>query len=450
MRTLTALRRRRTADTAASEPIRVTPDPAADPPMIAALVRPMLELRATLGSGATMPDRTITAALSAASTHAADSEVPHRDGLYALESTWTSAGADAAVPALRTTQTQIGEISDRGPAYLSVLSDAQATSARAARKVDQIIADFRADARVILANSTSAPETDAVIDRAAAALREAIETVDSAQTEMDGHTQRLTALEPVTVTTPAGLTDRSGGIGGTSTPTTYYSNLPSSGYPQTTADGQPIDPALIAQMQLQQQLIAAGVDLGTAAITAGVDIGTHLIDKIVETGTHAMDTVAASADKVISQALPELINPGSTTTAGTGTSGGSPSKLFDFGGGTGPSNPSAMTAAPGTLGATPKADTPKPAAPEPSPGHSVAPDPGDKPVAQAPFSGNSEPSRPVSPGGAAGGMALPPGGADQDRKRDGQLGVTVPAAEVVPESMTVPAAVIGDFGDDAL
>jgi len=450
MRTLTALRRRRTTDTAASDSIQVTPDPAVDPPMIAALVRPMLQLRSTLGSGATMPDRTITTALSAATTHAVDSESPHRDGLYALESTWTSAGADAAVPALRTTQTQIGEISDRGPAYLSVLSDAQATSARAARKVDQIIADFRADARVILANSTSAPETDAVIDRAAAALREAIETVDGAQTEMDGHTQRLTALDPVTVTTPAGLTDRSGGIGGTSTPTTYYSNMPSSGFPQTTADGQPLDPALIAQMQLQQQLISAGVDLGTAAITAGVDIGTHLIDKIVETGVHAMDTVATSADKVISQALPELINPGSTTTAGAGTSGGSPNKLFDFGGGTGPSNPSAMTAAPGTLGATPKVDTPKPVVPEPSPGQSITPDPGDKPVAQAPLSGNSEPSRPVSPGGAAGGMAMPPGaGGDQERKRDGQLGVTVPASEVLPESMTVPAAVIGDFGDDA-
>lgn len=451
MRPLTALRRRRPTETAASDTLPVTPDPAVDPPMIAALVRPMLQLRSTLGSGATMPDRTITAALSAASTQAADSEGPHRNGLYALESTWTSAGADAAVPALRTTQTEIGEISDRGPAYLSVLSDARATSARAARKVDQIIADFRADARVILANSTSAPETDAVIDRAAAALREAIETVEAAQTEMDGHTQRIETMGPLTVTTPTGLTDRNGGIGGTSTPTTYYSNLPSSGVPQTTADGQPIDPVLVAQMQLQQQLISAGVDLGTAAITAGVDIGTHLIDKIAETGMHAMDTVAASADAAISQAIPELINPGSTTTAGAGTSGATPNKLFDFGGGTGPSNPSAMTAAPGTLGGTPKLDAPKAPAPEPSPGQSITPDPADKPVAQAPFTGNSEPSRPVSPGGAAGGMALPPGvGGDQERKRDGQLGVTVPASEVLPESATVPAAVIGDFGDDAL
>src|SRR5690606_12937752 len=251
---------------------------------------------------------------------------------------------------------------------------------------------------------------------------------------------------------PAGLTDRTdgygGGIGGTATPTTYYSNLPAGQIPQTTADGQPLDPALIAQMQLQQQLIAAGVDLGTAAISAGVDIGTHLIDKIAETGMHAMDTVAASANAAISQAIPELINPGgaNTTTAGAGNSGATtPNKLFDFGGGAGGAAPGA--AAP----SAPKADTPKPAAPEPSPGQSITPDPADRPVAQAPAPSSPEPSRPVSPGGAAGGLAMPPGaGGDQERKREGQLGVTVPASEIVPESKTVPAAVIGDFGDDAL
>ncbi|WP_280204883.1 hypothetical protein [Nocardia farcinica] len=453
MRTLTGLRRRR-PENAANDTVSVTPDPAADPPMIAALVQPMLALRASLGSGATLPDRGITTALSAAANRAADSEAPHRDGLHALESTWTSTGADAAVPALRTTQTQLGEISDRGPAYLSVLADAQATSARAARKVDQIIADFRADARVILANAGSAPETDAVIDRAATALREAITTVTAARTEMDGHTGRLDAMGPLTVTTPAGVAGQ-GGIGGTSTPVTYFANTPSTGYPTTAADGQPLDPALIAQLQLQQQLVSAGVQLGTAAITAGVDIGTHLIDKIVEVGTHAMDTVAASADKAIDKAIPELLNPGSTTNNGAGgQSGGAPSKLIDFGGGTGPSSSAPLMAAPGTAAPAPKTDPPPAEEPEPEPpaGESVpAPEP-ETPLAQAPFAAEPAPEPPTHQPGTTGGMAMPPAvGGDQDRRpRDGQLGVTVPASEILPETVTVPAAVIGDFGDDAL
>lgn len=468
--------------------------PGADPPIVATLVRPLLQLRASLGTGRAVPSETVTTALSTASSRAAGTEDPHRQGMHALESTWAGQGADNTVPALRTTQTQIGDISDRGPAYLAVLADAHATSARAAQRVDQIIADFRRDARTILGNATAAPDTDAVITRATQALRDAITTVTTAQTEMNDHTQRLTAMGPLTVTdysspgtTPPATTPTQYGSGtgqyqfdqGTGTSpqgayspgTTYTPGGASS--PGTYAAGvvpPQLDPVAAAQLQLQEQLIGAGVQVGTAAINAGVTIGQDLIDKIAEVGTHAMDTVASSADKAIEQAIPELLHPGSTTgAAGTGTGTSNGSNVLDFGGnkqsGSSPSSnspsstgspgvvipPAASTpnAAPAPPPATPPTPpaSPPPAAvnPPPAPANPQPPDPGPDVAAQPdPKAGQS------APGGTAGGMALPPppGTDGQDRKPpriDGQLGVTVPAAEPM-----VPAAVIGDFGDDTI
>lgn len=375
MRTMSSLMglRRRAATTPVSTPAATpTPvmDPDVDPPIVAALVKPLLALRASLGTGAAIPDNAITSALAAASTQVADTEAPQREGLHALESSWESTGADAAVPALRTTRTEIGEISDRGPAYLSVLGDAHVTSSRAARRVDQIIEDFRKDARVIMGNAASAPDTDAVIARATQALRDAVTTVTAAQTEMDSHTRRLDEMGPLTVTTPAGVAANQSTTPGQLVP----------GATTPAASGQPLDPAAAAQLQLQQQLISAGVQLGTSAISAGVDIGTHLIDKIVEVGTHAMDTVATSVDK----AIPELIHPGSTTgggTAGSGTSttpSGTP--LFDFGGGAPKPTP-----APGTGAVIPPAQNGSAASGKPDTKPAPAPAEGPNPSADAPL-----------------------------------------------------------------
>ncbi|MGV9674740.1 hypothetical protein ACWDSJ_05640 [Nocardia sp. NPDC003482] len=471
--------RRRPTETVVQSPTTTT-DPTVDPPIVATLVRPLLQLRASLGTGRAAPDETIAAALSNSSAQAADTEAPHREGVHAVESTWVGAGADAAVPALRTTQTQIGDISDRGPAYLAVLSDAHATSARAAQQVDRIIADFRRDARTILGNATAAPDTDAVITRATQALRDAISAVQSARTEMDGHSQRLSDMGPLTVTQPAGLSDSSSPSPTYTTPSTYSDG--GTGYeydtPQYGAapNRVPLDPAQAAQLQLQQQLIQAGVQVGTAAINAGVDIGTHLIDKIAEVGTHAMDTVAASVDKVVDKAVPELIHPGSTTNGDSSTGAASSSsdggsKVFDFGGtgggaSSGQSTPS--TANPGAVlpvsptppqsqPAGPKpvpAPDPEPAAPPPAAASEPAPAPmpnPDPPVAApAPVSPDSgQPGQSGQPG-VTGGLAMPPStGNDSEHKPrgDGQLGVTVPAN--VAEEM-VPAAVIGDFGDDTI
>ncbi|WP_332838765.1 hypothetical protein [Nocardia bovistercoris] len=430
-------------------------DPNVDPPIVAALLEPILSLRASLGTGVGTPDETVTAALSAASNRAADTEEPHRQGLYALESTWSSNAADLAVPSLRTTQTELGEISDRGPAYLEVLSDAQTTSSRGAQKVDEIIADFRRDARRILGVATASPDTDAVIERGAQALRDAIDTVESTRSEMNDHTRRLDAMGPLTVSSPAALDP--GGTGRTSYPSSTDGPVqytPGASVP--VANGQQLDPVLAAQFQLQQQLISAGVQVGTAAITAGVDIGTHLIDKFVEVGTHAMDTVAASVDKVIDKAIPELIHPGSTT--GDGNTNGAGSKpgggQFDFGG-TGQSSPggSRNGHSPSSSQNDPTPVDPKPA-PMPQPpfsgGASVPPSTGGGSGGSGASVPRAAVPEPTQHGPATGGVAMPPQGGAQDQEhkpRDGQLGVTVPAG-IDLEPVTVPAAVIGDFGDD--
>ncbi|MFG1792569.1 hypothetical protein [Nocardia sp. NPDC049149] len=458
MRSLSGLRRRPqapTTDTVAPAPMYL--DPNVDPPIVAALVKPLLQLRASLGTGVATPNQTTTSALSAASTRAADVEGPHRDGLHALESTWTSRGADAAVPALRTTQTEIGEISDRGPAYLGVLSDAHATSSRAARTVDQIIADFRRDAREILGNATAAPDTDAVIARASQALRDALTTVNVAKTEMDDHSRRLDAMGPLTVTQPSGVTTspyNAVGPYGTGTGGT----VPFGQGTTVPGTGQPMDPALAAQLQLQQQLISAGVQIGTTAINAGVDIGTniidkiagigtHIIDKVADVGTHAIDTVAAGADKAVTEA----IRPGSTTgdNSASANSPGSP-KLFDFGAGTG-GRPSAQPSTPAPSGpgtvippnngaaSTTRAEAPQPES-RPAPAPAPAPAPSD-PAPRA-----ADPGQQHHPG-TTGGVALPPGPAPDDKEhksREGQLGVTVPTAVVAV------TPVLGDYDDDTL
>jgi|GEM_PF-4607329 len=457
--------RRRSASTNTARPATTSSDPNVDPPIVARLVQPMLALRASLGTGVSTPNAAIVAALTKSTTQAADTEAPHREGMQALESTWAGPAADAAVPALRTTRTQIGDISDRGPQYVQALTDAQATSSRAAQQVDGIIYGFRRDARTILSNAKAAPDTDAVITRATQALREAITAVNTAKTEMDGHTQKLTAMGPLTVTTPVDLSSNYSGDG---TPT-YSSDLSNSngsnsngsnnygsnnyspdnnasytGAPNAVVNGgnsQPLDPATAAQLQLQEQLISAGVNVGSDAISAGVNIGSELIDKIAEVGEHAIDQGATVAE----QAIPQLINPSSSG----GTAGATTPSLFNFGGPAAQSTPAPQAGSGSIIPPTPGAAASSPPAPtNTTPGTSApAPTPDPKPAPPPPSDTSTPaPPPPAAPPPAAG-LALPPapGTGGGDAKRDGQLGVTAPAAV---EEM-VPAAVIGDFGDDS-
>lgn len=283
--------------------------PISDPPMVTVLAEPLRRLRSGLGSGAPAPDQQVLGALTTASATADATESTQTRGLHALESSWSGQAADTAVPVIRTTRSEIGAVADRGPQYAALLSDAHSTSSRAAREVDVIIDDFRRDARAILDTATSAPETDAVIDRAAQAIREALGVVNTAQGEMDGHRQRLRDMGPMTMTTPQGvLTTPGTTIPGTTT------TVPG------TVPGQPMDPALVMQLQLQQQLVAAGVQLGTTAIDAGVELGTKIIDRIADVGLKVVDTVGAQAGTAIEQAL----NPGKADNAETGPASTAP------------------------------------------------------------------------------------------------------------------------------
>lgn len=215
-----------------------------DPPLVVTLVQPLSELRAALGTAAPQPDPALAAALVTASQQVAEAEHAHRGGIHALEAGWSSAGADAAVPALRSTQTALADLADRGGRYAGVLADAHATAAGAAARVDAVIADFRRDARAMLAGSPGNPHIDALVARAEAAMQAAVAEVAAAGAAMDRH---------------SGLLDN--------------------------------DSAQATGCRLEQLLISAGVQLGLAVVTGAVDFGTHLIDKAAEVGTHAIDVL---------------------------------------------------------------------------------------------------------------------------------------------------------------
>lgn len=219
---------------------------ASDPPLVATLMQPLLELRAALGTAPPQPDPALTVALSDASQQVAAAEQAHRGGLHAVEAGWSSVGADAAVPALRTTQATLADLADRGPIFAGVLADAHTTAAGAGARVDAIIAEFRRDARTILAASPDHPDIDAVVARAAAAVQAAAAEVTAAGAAMDRH---------------IGLLDS--------------------------------DSAQATACRLEQLLVTAGAKLGLAMITGAVDLGTHLIDKAAQVGTHAIDVLVA-------------------------------------------------------------------------------------------------------------------------------------------------------------
>ncbi|MGW0058105.1 hypothetical protein [Nocardia nova] len=474
------LRGGRTVAEPAAAPTNVYDDPTVpDPPIVAALVAPLRALRASLGTGAAVPHETITAALTAAAAHIGATEKPHRDGLHAVESTAAGAVADTAVPAMRTTATEIGALGEHAPAYLAALGAAHATTSTAAAKVDRIIDDFRADARRIAGTATAAPDNDAIIDRATTALRDAITTVTAAKTEMDGHTRTVAELGPGTLTTPqnwaptsapswgpnsAGWPTSPGtwptAPGGWSTAPAGWSTAPPPVlYPPTAtipAATAGMDPATAAQVQMQGAALQAGVQLGSTALQAGVQIGTDLIDKAAEVITHGIDTGGKLGEKAVDTAVPQLLagatgkpatgpdgkpaDPADPAAPPTGDGAHPGAAVFDFGGHPGALHPAPSVTGPGSLlpdqgtGHTdPPAGhtTPPPAAP-------VIPDkPTPPPATKAPDSAESG-------GHGTAGALVPPtggtGGQTSDKPhRGGQLGVTVAA----PADPAAAPAVIG-------
>ncbi|MFC4124543.1 hypothetical protein [Nocardia rhizosphaerae] len=300
-------------------------------PVIALLEVPLLELRKSLGSNtAAAPNADVAAALTSASAATTATEDPHRLGLYALESTETAA---PATPALRRTATEVSAAADRGRRLSTLLGQAHATQASAAAKVDAIIADFRRKARAA-APAVNENNLDAIVELAEEAITEAVGVVGTASTEMDQYTRDTNELTSDLggtngVTVPDGATEVAPGVyvlgrGGTATDT-------------LDADTTTTDPALAAQLALQEALIDGGVALGTAAIDAGVTFGTHLIDKIAEVamhgidkgaelGTTGIDTLAANLTGTGAESA--ATTPATTTPTTPSTNGGNSGGLF--------------------------------------------------------------------------------------------------------------------------
>ncbi|MGW5439720.1 hypothetical protein [Nocardia asteroides] len=289
-------------------------------PVIALLEVPLLELRKSLGANTSAdPDADVVAALTSASTATSATEDPHRLGLYALESTDTAA---PATPALRRTATEVSAAADRGQQLSTLLGQAHSTQATAAAKVDAIIADFRAKAKAA-APAVNGNNLDAIVELAEEAIQEAVGVVGTASTEMDEHTRNTRGLTSDLggtngVTVPPGATEVAPGVyvlgtGGTSTEF------------DTDTDTTTTDPAVAAQIALQEALIDGGVALGTAAIDAGVTFGTHLIDKIAEVAMHGIDAGADLATTGIDTLAANVTGTESTTTTPAGTTPTAPS-----------------------------------------------------------------------------------------------------------------------------
>lgn len=392
-------------------------------PVIALLEQPLLQLREALGTNTSAdPHPDAVTALTSASTATRATEDPQRLGLYALESTQTAA---VATPALRRTATEVSDAGGRGEKLSTLLGQAHATQSSAAAKVDAIIADFRTKAKAA-APAVNATNLDAIVALAEEAISEAVTVVGTANTDMDTHTRDSKALATDLggtngVTLPPGATEVSPGVyvlgtGGTDTSGTSTLGAYTGG--STTSTG---DPAIDAQIALQNALISGGVSLGTAAIDAGVSFGTHLIDKIAEVAMHGIDTGAELATTGIDTLAagmtgtdtgatsPSTLTPGATapTTSGGGANSGG---LFaGLGAGAATSKPEAPAAADAGESAKPEPAKPAPSFQAPKT---------EIPLQQAPANSSPAPATPAP--GLSGGVVPPAAGkpaTDQETER---------------------------------
>ncbi|WP_280255984.1 hypothetical protein [Nocardia wallacei] len=233
-----------------------------DPPLVAALAGPLYALRTALGSGASVPAAAISGALGDAAAHLGGTEDAHRAGIAAVESTAIGSAADAAVPVMRAAAADVIALHDRTGAYLDLLAAAHTTTSIARARMDRIIAEFRSDANGMMSVASALSDTDAVIDRGALALREALVVITAARTELDDHGRRLDA-----VTTPV-------------------SEAATTAEPDTSSlgAGAAASPAMtkLAEAQVQIAALQAAVQLGTSALNAAVQAGTGLVERVAE------------------------------------------------------------------------------------------------------------------------------------------------------------------------
>ncbi|WP_051133625.1 hypothetical protein [Nocardia paucivorans] len=392
-------------------PAAAAPDPA-DPPLVAALIAPLLELRGALGDGV-MPTELVEA-LKAAADATVAADVPASSALYALESTGT---ATAGVPVIRRTATEVSALADHYGALSRLLGDAYATRGTAAAALDAIIAGFRHEARTMVATATSQADVDAIVGKAAKALGEGVSVVNAARAEMDDHRRRAVEYDqgPTAprVTVPGNWQIHDGRLVAPGT-APYTATEPGVGAPQPVVT----DPATAAQIALQNALIQGGVALGTAAIDGAVTVGTKMVDGIVQVATHGVDTAAKLAE--------EGLSTWASSATGTEGPGAGVSGLEGLGTGPGGDKPAPPASPAGGLFAglggparpePPHTDTPPDPAPAPAPKTKPAPPASPQPPAAPP---------PPPPSGAVVPPAARPESGEQSRpRRTTQPGMTL-------------------------
>ncbi|MFD6391158.1 hypothetical protein [Nocardia sp. NPDC060259] len=419
------------------------PDPDA---IIAYLSKPITELRAAFDGTGDSTDA--VALLNTAITQLDATEAPYLVTASDLESTWTSAAADTAIPAIRGTRAQIVDSSADSGDFATLIDAAVRTNTTAAAALDAELDDFARQARQILKVSPNDKGVTQVIDLAREMYGNALSTVQGAQADYDTYSGKLGEKS---YTTPKSSLSTGGGpsTGDPSPPTDDTTPSDATTWTDTSTS---TDPVIAMQEALGIAGIEAATTIGTQLITSGSEILTTLITEGAGVATHAIDTLGTEAGDTITAALsgntangdgantaPSATSANSTnpTTAPTGT------PVINFGSdkpaGTATGNGTGTNTG-GSPAATPKPDTAG------GPG-SVEP----KPAAPAGSGATSQPGVVPNAAGVPTTAVLPPAGAqaaagaDGEHKPRAQAGITAPAstggdpgAVVVPVIGAVP------------
>ncbi|GEM29063.1 hypothetical protein NN3_00700 [Nocardia neocaledoniensis NBRC 108232] len=436
------------------------PDPDA---IITYLSKPITELRAAFDGTGEPTDA--LALLNNAITQLDATEAPYRVSAADLESTWTSAAADTAIPAIRSTRTQIVDSSADSGDFATLIDAAVGTNTAASAALDAELDDFATQARQILKASPNDRGVTQVIDLARQILKaspndrgvtqvidlaremygNALSTVAGAQADYDSYSNRLGEKS---YTTPKSSLGTGGGpsTGDPSLPTddTTAGEDASATVPDTTATST--DPVIAMQQALGTAAIEAATTVVTQLITSGAEVLTTLITEGAGVVTHAIDTLGTEAGDTITAGLtgtgdnatttPAATNSGSTATNPTTTPA---TPVINFGGSDKPSGGAAAGTGTGTnAGGSPTA------APKPEP----SADPGTaepKPAAPTGSGGTGQPGVVPNTAGAPTTAVVPPAGAqpaagaDEEHKPRTQAGVTAPASIAAdPASVVVP------------
>lgn len=171
--------------------------------LVAALVEPIREVQALVGSGAVAAD--IADALQGASTTLQDvSLAVGREWGRAAER-WSGSGADAAAGNLAATVAEVEATAARVGDIGSSTGAAGAAIARAHRRLSDIVDAFETRAAALEPHLDSPAVTAELLAEARRSLAEAVRVVDELRSELEVQAAALPPAAAATATTPAGM-----------------------------------------------------------------------------------------------------------------------------------------------------------------------------------------------------------------------------------------------------